>query len=216
MPTASTKAPAESNQSTVVSPKWLRQLSQRPSSASKSAGYAPITALVRDGIKSRAKEVGATALAAELDELAEVIDVIRVRMVQDKKQDGSLFSATMLRKAQASMEKLIDEGRLVDPRVFIENLSFSRQGLSKALKANRVFYVDVSGGRFYPDFFFDSRYQRKQLELVSKMLGDLPGASKLKFFTTKKLSLSGKTPLEALAEGQLTRVQTAARGFVQR
>ena len=67
-----------------------------------------------------------------------------------------------------------------------------------------------------PDFFLDSRYERRQLEQVSKALGELPGASKLQFFTTRKASLMEQTPLDALARGQFSRVRTAAQGFAER
>jgi hypothetical protein len=51
---------------------------------------------------------------------------------------------------------------------------------------------------------------------VSKALSDLPGGSKLQFFMTPKGSLSGQTPLDAIANGHLAAVRNAARGFVER
>jgi len=61
----------------------------------------------------------------------------------------------------------------------------------------------------------DPGHDRAQLEKVSKVLGDLPGASKLHFFLSGWGSLAGKTPLEAIAAGQLDRVLNTAHGFVQ-
>ncbi len=84
------------------------------------------------------------------------------------------------------------------------------------LKAHRVFYVEVAGQRVYPDFYLDTRLERRQLERVSKALGELPGASKLQFFLTKKSLLEGRTPLEALARGKFSRVLTAAQRFAER
>jgi hypothetical protein len=216
MSTAIAKARDSAKLPAVVVGRLSKRLRPRSTDAASRDGYAPITVLLNGGIKSRAKQVSASELAAELDELAQVIDSIRAQMMKDQKQSGSPFPPAMLRKAKTSMAKLAEEGRLVEPRLFAESLNFSRQALSKALKAKRVFYVDVSGQRLYPDFFLDPRYERKQLELVCAALGDLPGATKLKFFTTKKLSLLGKTPLEGLAAGQLARVRVAAQGFAER
>ena len=47
------------------------------------------------------------------------------------------------------------------------------------------------------------------------MLGDLPGGSKLQFFVTRKGSLGGKTPLEALATGGLAKVKDVTSAFVE-
>lgn len=56
-------------------------------------------------------------------------------------------------------------------------------------------------------------YQRAQLEAVTKVLGDLPGGAKLQFFLTRKGSLGGATPLEALAQGKLQKVKDVAAAF---
>lgn len=53
------------------------------------------------------------------------------------------------------------------------------------------------------------------LEQVCKALGDLTASSKWNFFTTPKISLEGKTPLKALANGDFTRVMVAVTGFVE-
>ena len=77
------------------------------------------------------------------------------------------------------------------------------------------FSLDIEGQRYYPAFFLDPRYYRTKLEKVSKVLGDLPAASKLHFFLGGRGSLAGKTPLEALAAGQLDKVMNSAQGFAQ-
>jgi hypothetical protein len=85
-----------------------------------------------------------------------------------------------------------------------------RQALSKALAARRVFFVEHQGARYYPSFFADPKYERRQIETVSKALGDLPGGAKLAFMTTPKASLAGRTPLEALAVGEVAAAKAAA------
>jgi hypothetical protein len=174
---------------------------------------APRAALVEAGLKSRAQEVGPSELAAQLDHLSERIDAIRVRLAAGTEV---LLPPAERQKAGEAMRRLVDDGTLVAPAAFIAALPFSRQALSKALKAHRIFYVEVQGQRHFPAFFLDPRYERRQLEDISRALGELPGASKLQFFLTKKASLQGATPLEALANGQLARVRTAAQGFSER
>jgi|APFre7841882724_1041349.scaffolds.fasta_scaffold41864_1 dTDP-4-amino-4,6-dideoxygalactose transaminase len=213
MSTAVTKTrPAVQQPPTRAAQTFWKSL-QQFASAADSVVRAPRAALVEGGIKSRKRETNASQLAAELRELSEKIDEIRERLAAS---GGRLVSPAERAKAEQLMSKLVHDGALVTPAAFVERLKITRQALSKALAAQRVFYVEVAGQRHYPEFFLDSCYERRQLELVSKALGELPGASKLQFFMTSKASLEGKTPLEALARGQFSRVRTAAQGFAER
>ncbi len=189
------------------------QSAQQLADAAERVANAPRDALVEGGLKSRAQDVGLSGLTAELDHLSERIDAIRVRLATGT---DPLLPPAERDKANQAMQRLVDEGQLVPPAALAEGLKFSRQALSKALKAQRVFYVDVQGRRHFPAFFLDPRYERRQLEDVCRALGELPGASKLQFFLTRKASLQGVTPLEALAAGQFSRVRTAAQGFAER
>ncbi|MEJ8815231.1 hypothetical protein WKW77_29475 [Variovorax ureilyticus] len=117
--------------------------------------------------------------------------------------------------ARVGQRKLVADGTLVEASKFLQEWGFSKQALSKAQAANRVFSLDIEGERYYPAFFLDPRYDRAKLEKVSKVLGDLLAASKLHFFLGARGSLAGKTPLEALAAGQLDKVVNSAQGFAQ-
>ena len=105
---------------------------------------------------------------------------------------------------------------LISLSKFCEKAVLSGEAMSKAVRANRIFSVEVDGQVCFPDFYLDTRYDRRQLALVSKMLGALPGGSKLQFFTTPKGSLGGQTPLEALADRKFAAVHRAAQGFAER
>ena len=189
------------------------QSAQQLADAAERVADAPRDALVEGGLKSRAQDIGLHDLTAELDHLSERIDAIRIRLATATE---SLLPPAEREKAGQAMQRLADEGQLITPAAFAEGLQFSRQALSKALKARRVFYVDVQGRRHFPAFFLDPRYERRQLEDVCRALGELPGASKLQFFLTRKASLQGATPLEALVNGQFARVRVAAIGFAER
>jgi hypothetical protein len=207
------KARSENKQLPSAAAWTFWKFAQQFARVAEQVARAPRAALVEGGIKARTQETSSSELAAELGELSEKIEGIRDRLA---KASGRLVSQAGREKAEGFMTKLISDGALVDSTSFVERLKVSRQALSKALKTHRVFYVDVAGQRFYPDFYLDTRLERRQLELVSRSLGELPGASKLQFFLTKKASLEGHTPLEALARGQFSRVRAAAEGFAER
>lgn len=110
---------------------------------------------------------------------------------------------------------LVKRGVLTDSAKLLADLGWTRQSLSKALKAHRIFFVEWAGTRYYPAFFADQKYERGHLEAVSKALGPLPGGSKLQFFLSHRGSLGGKSVLEALSRGQKDKVIAAAQAFAE-
>lgn len=177
------------------------------------AASASPAALVKAKGKTSSKPANAVELAAELTKLSEKIDAIRSRLTVN---EGRLASGKEREAAAATMTQMLEQRDLLDPASFVERRGGTRQALSKALKSNRVFFVELNGERYFPSFFADERLERGKVEGVSKALGELPGASKLQFFMTRKASLAGKTPLDALADGQYSRVHVAAQGFAER
>jgi len=99
---------------------------------------------------------------------------------------------------------------------FADEAGLSRADLDKALRANRIFAIELSGKSYVPAFFLDTRYERRHLHSICRVLGNLTGGSKLQFFTTPKGSLSGRTPLDALADRSVAAVRCTAHGFVER
>jgi hypothetical protein len=143
----------------------------------------------------------------------------RIKQIQEKLHEKAVERRVLVsqrHRAEVAMEKLVKQGELLPPGPFAERIHFTRQALSKALKAGRVFFLEVKGDRFFPAFFAEPRYERKQLEQVSRLMGELPGSAKWQFFVTPKGSLEGVTPLDALAKGQYSTVRTAAESFAQR
>lgn len=193
--------------------KQFWEFAKQFATVAKAAANASPATLVEAGTQSRAKQAKASELAAELADLGDRINEIRSRLTTS---EDTLIPGKAREAAQAAMQAMVDRQDLVDPAAFVERRNVTRQALSKALKAHRVFYVEVQGRRYFPRFFVDPTLERRQVEDVSKALGELPGASKLQFFTTGKGSLAGKTPLEALADGQYSRVRAAAQGFAER
>lgn len=105
---------------------------------------------------------------------------------------------------------------LISSERFRNESRLSARALERAILAKRLFAVDLHGREYIPNFFLDRRYDRLQLQAICKVLGDLPGGSKLQFFTTPKASLSGQTPLQALMDRRAAAVRRTAQGFVER
>lgn len=113
------------------------------------------------------------------------------------------------------LASLVRRGVLTESDPLCEKLGWTRQSLSKALKAQRIFFVERAGTRLFPAFFADPQYDRRQLEAVSKAMGPLPGGAKLQFFLSHRGSLGGKSVLEALQRGQKDKVIAAAHAFLE-
>lgn len=145
----------------------------------------------------------------QIDRLERVIRRIREQLEQVP-EPALDFSA-----ADRVTDEMIRKRELLESALFVSRLGWTRQALSKALAARRVFFVEHRGTRYFPAFYADKRYDRRHLEAITKLLGDLPGGAKLQFFRNPRASVSKRTPLQALERGQLSDVKAAAEGFVQ-
>lgn len=123
-------------------------------------------------------------------------------------------STTETKPAWPLIAELVQAGELLPPAEFIKRMGWTQQNLDKALEASRVFFVE-DGIRYFPAFYLDKSCDRRQLEAICKALGNLPGGAKLQFFRSHRGSLGGLTPLEALAQGQITTVLAAAKAFAE-
>jgi hypothetical protein len=96
-------------------------------------------------------------------------------------------------------------------------LHVNREWIVSALGDHRLFsFLGPDEVRYFPAFYGDSTLHRGALKAVCSKLGNLPGASKYHFFTSKSTFLRTQTPLEALRDGLLTKVLIAAEGFAIR
>lgn len=136
---------------------------------------------------------------------------------RSKKDANQAFLEKMQQEQAEGRANMLANGTLLLSEQFQQQLALSRQAISKAMRENRLFALEGPNGKLlYPAFFADQKYDRRHLGKVSQALGDLPSGSKFQFFTTGKMSLAGKTPLEALAAGELAQVLLTARGFLER
>lgn len=144
------------------------------------------------------------------------VTALREKASQSPHLSGPEQLDQMHLEALAARRALVEAGEVVGSEKFAELLGVTRQALSKAVGANRMFFIQVDGRRYYPRFFADPGLDRNKLEECCRALQDLPGGEKWVFFTLPKGSLGGATPLDALRQGKYAQVLTAARGFAQR
>ncbi|MEG0193424.1 MAG: hypothetical protein RR928_08390 [Comamonas sp.] len=169
------------------------------------------------------KHLGASLrdeLKIALQELEKTMSVLRVAAIEtpaasdrsNQPDEHDARAALIL----DSTEAMVRKGQLVTPVEFQELMGWTtRQAVSKAAQSHRIFSLMHRAERYFPAFYADPAYDRRHLESVSKVLGDLPGGSKLQFFLTRKGSLGGETPLQALAAGRVAKVKDVAAAFAQ-
>jgi hypothetical protein len=168
----------------------------------------------------------AEALEALSSIVSRVIREITVPQLKNHKRQKQLRIAQVsastqlmqaaIGQARTAREKLVETEEVLPSGDITTALGVSRQALSKAVRANRLFALELGGERYYPAFFADPHLERRQLEAVSHILGDLAGWEKWQFFTTPKGSLGGVSPLDALKKGKYAEVRRAAEGFAKR
>lgn len=166
----------------------------------------------------------ATTYLEELQKLEQAIHLLRTEIaegVEARREPAEAADTSSPRSSErnapdsvrSKLEQMVKKRELLASAEFTHEVGLSRQALSKAVGANRMFYVDFKGDRYFPAFYADPMYRRSQIEAVTKLLGDLPGGAKLQFFLNRRGSLAGATPLEALAQGKLQKVKDVAAAF---
>lgn len=160
-------------------------------------------------------------LATEVDRVVGELKSLRKALARGGKpkalpQDFDAWLQGQQSGAVAEVAVLVRGGALLPSAVFAERMAFTRQALSKALAAHRVFSVSHEGQPHFPVFFADTRLDRRQVQRVCQRLGTLPGGAKLQFFMQAKASLGGHTPVDALRTGLYEATLVAAEGFQQR
>lgn len=139
---------------------------------------------------------------------------LRSRGIDSSSSKGDEFIENMAQAEMAVRVERINKGELITAAELGERLALSKQAISRAASTGRMFTVEgPSGRKVFPAFYADPQFDRAVLERVSKELGQLPGPSKWQFFTTGKVSLGGRSPLEAISDGQMNRVLAAATAF---
>ena len=119
--------------------------------------------------------------------------------------------------AERERRRLVGTKQFITSTEIVMHLGLSRQALSQAVRTRRIFSVRLRNDdkHYFPAFYADDRFERRAIERVSRALGDLDGWAKWVFFTTPKGSLAKRTPLQAVAAGEVDLAVRTAHGFVE-
>ena len=138
-------------------------------------------------------------------------EAARIKKNEQQEDEG----ASEFASPSDGRQTLVSERKLLLATEVWRGLGITRQALSKALAAGRIFTVNVGARQYYPAFYVHGDFDRRALERITRLLGSLPGWSKWQFFTTPKASLGKLTPLQALSRGRLDPVERAAKAFAE-
>jgi len=131
--------------------------------------------------------------------------------------ENSAYLDQLAAQEKERRAQMVHKGQLIEAKELASRLGITVQAISQALKARRLFDLDCGGGkRLYPAFYADPESDRATLGEITRLLGDIPASAKWQFFSTPKQSLNGRTPLQALKDGDVAKVQTSVRGFLER
>jgi hypothetical protein len=132
-------------------------------------------------------------------------------------RDGEEFMKELRLAASSALRRRVESGELVSLEDFQARSQLTAEQIDRAVSDGRLLaIVDEEGVSYYPIFYANPRYDRHEIEEVTKKLAGLHPTVKYHFFISKAFSLHGKTPLEALEEGRLDDVLRAARSCVER
>ena len=106
-------------------------------------------------------------------------------------------------------------GELVDIATLAALLGWSVESVAAAEKQGRLFSIEADGIRYFPRFFADAGVDHRAVELVFRLLAPLGSWSAYHFLMSRKVSLRGATPLEALREGRFEDVERAVWGHLE-
>jgi hypothetical protein len=108
---------------------------------------------------------------------------------------------------------LVDAAERVDADTLAALLGMSAQAVREAEHTGRLFSLEVEGERYFPRFYADESLQWAWLEVVFRLI--TPRWAAFQFLRSRKGSLGGATPLEALREGRLDAVCSAAMAYME-
>jgi hypothetical protein len=116
-------------------------------------------------------------------------------------------------EAERYRRQLVENGLLIDPQTLQRALSLTAGDIADAAREGRLFRIDVGEEQYYPAFFVSKTVPLAVLQSVSIALEPLSDWQKWDFFTARRGSLGDRSPLEALAVGQIELVMARARSF---
>ena len=159
------------------------------------------------------KEKIEEATAAPNDCLV-LLNAITASQVATQFAKADSLAAARLRGAQKQHSLLEASGGTLSAEQAAEVLGISRQAVDKRRRQGRLIGLTLGRrGYAYPPWQFENGRTLTHLEEVLDLLNAHDPWMQLSFFLNANDRLNGKSPLDALRQGQLESVQLAARSF---
>ena len=162
--------------------------------------------------------------AARIDRLAD--EQLRQAMLRSNKpmlteesiRVGEIQMQQTRRDHDAAVLKRIESKALITAGELQDAWNAPPESLRVALRDQCIFTIESpTGGAYFPSFYAEpEKYDLGALGCVSQALGKPTSVLEIPLFTSRWISLRGRTPLEALEEGDLEKVLMAAVGFAER
>lgn len=119
------------------------------------------------------------------------------------------------RQAHANRVLQLKKGNIVTAERFCDMLGIKPEDLELRVKDFRVIKLELDGEFYYPKFYGKRGINCSELEQVAEILAPIDAWGRWVFFMQRKLTLNGKTPLQALSQNKFEKVLDAARGYVE-
>ena len=123
------------------------------------------------------------------------------------------FTADDQRATEEMGSEYVRRGELLPIGILATQMGTTVASLEESVKACRLFSVPVADKFYLPSFFCEPGVARADLELIIPWLKPYAPWTKFVFFTSRKISLAGSTPVQALRRGDFPSVLRAVRSF---
>lgn len=111
---------------------------------------------------------------------------------------------------------LVAAGDLVPVEEFILRRRTTRARVSHDLLMGSAFVIEHDGADFVPAFLADPTLDQRRVRRICRLLRPCTGWERWLFFSTPKLSLQRRTPLQAMRDGSYRDVARIAAGCAER
>lgn len=124
----------------------------------------------------------------------------------------------MRRRSDSAVLRRIESRMLISSNELQAAWNVPPHVIEADVQEERLFAIESpQGGIYFPAFYVETGKIRRQCSRSSmQKLGDLPGAAKYQFFTSRWLSLGRRTALRAIKEGSHGGTLKAAAAFTER
>ena len=107
----------------------------------------------------------------------------------------------------------VRRGELLPIGILADFMGTTVESLAESVAARRLFSVPVGDKSYLPSFYCEPGVAREYLELIIPWLKPYAPWTKFVFFTSRKISLGGSTPVQALRRGDFPSVLRVVRCF---